>query len=292
MTRWATRFLIPATIWAVWLAAVSAQETPPREARVTELFNEVMYRPERAELERPAQVGETVRGRDVVRTGDRSLAELEFDNRTVTRLGSRSIFTFETDTRSFHIRQGITVVSMPRGTGGGKIVTAAITAAIEGTTVIAEQFLVDGRRRGDPPRPAGKFIFLEGTGVVMTPDGRQRRRLRAGQMIIHALGDPFLAEPQEVDLETLLRGSGLFRRFGRALPGQGDIDRERDRQQRELRRGLLEESRFFVVGRGARLGQREPILPVDSPVGTQDPAWRDTAAIVGLSEQAPCPQCP
>ncbi|MCS7047924.1 MAG: hypothetical protein NZ483_01345 [Verrucomicrobiae bacterium] len=273
------------------VGSLEAQEMPPREARVTEMFNEVTYREARAELERPAKVGDTVRGRDVVRTGDRSLAELEFDNRSVTRLGSRSIFTFEPETRAFHVRQGISLISVPRGTGGGQIVTAAITAAIEGTTVIAEHFLVDGRRPGDPLRPAAKFIFLEGRGTVMTPDGRQQRRLRAGQMILHALGDPLLAEPQEIDLDTLFKGTGLLQRFGRPVPGQQAIEQERDRQQRELRRGLLEEGRFFLIGRGPRMGQRDPMLPVDVPVAVHDGAARDSGAMSSLSEQAPCPQC-
>lgn len=291
MTRWVRLVGLVSTVAMVGVEA-SAQEMPPREARITERLNEVAYREARADTERSAQVGDTVRGGDIVRTGDRSLAELEFDTRAVTRLGSRSIFTFEPQRREFHVRQGITLISVPRGTGGGQIITAAITAAIEGTTVIAEQFLVDGRRRGDPPRPAGKFIFLEGSGTVMTPDGKQRRRLRAGQMIIHALGDPLLGEPQEIDLDTLLRETGLLRRFARPLPGQEAIEGERQRQQRELKRGLLEKSRFFVVGRGPRLGQQEPVLPVDLPPGIQDPAFRDTGAMNSLSEQGRCRQCP
>lgn len=269
-----------------WLGATLAGAEPLTSATVTEMKNDVRYKPGSAE-ERTAKLADVIKGSDALRTGERSLAEIEFNDQTLTRLGSMSVFTFDGDKREFRLSRGLTLICAPKGTGGGKIVTAAITAAIEGTTVLAEQFMVAGKKQGDPTRPAGKFIFLEGKGIVSTPDGKQQKKIRGGQMIAHALGDPKLADPQDIDLGTLVAGSGIINGFARLLPTWDAIQDEIERQRIDLRRGVLEETRYVVLGRGAKVGKRQPGQPAGY-IEVHDPTYRDSGGIVALSTQAPC----
>lgn len=271
------------------LAAAGVSAAPLTSATVTETKNDVRFKPATA-AERSAKLKDTVTGADTLRTGERSLAELEFNDQTITRLGSMSVFTFAANTREFRVGQGLSLICVPKGAGGGKIVTAAITAAIEGTTVLAEQFSVPGKKAGDPQRVAGKFIFLEGRGVVSTPDGRQQKKINAGQMILHVEGDPKLADPQDIDLAALVADSGILNRFARPLPTQAAIQAAIDQQRGELRRGALAPGRFFVRGRGAKLGQNEPQLPAGY-ISAADRRVTDSGGVVALSIGAPC-DCP
>lgn len=268
------------------LSATFAVAAPLRSATVTEMKNDVRYQ-SLATGERAAQPQDTLSGADVLRTGERSLAEIEFNDKTITRLGSKTVFTFAGDTREFRVGQGLTLICVPKGTGGGRIVTAAITAAIEGTTVLAEQFSVAGKKQGDPSRPAGKFIFLEGNGVVSTPDGKQQKKIQAGQMILHALGDPTLADPQDIDLATLVAESGILNNFQRPLPTADAIQDAIDHQDVDLRRGVLERSRNFVDGRGPRLRKGKSQQP-GGFIDVGDPVTKDSGGIPALSLSAPC----
>src|SRR5213593_2092367 len=117
---------------AVLLVAVAARAAAPlSSATVTEMKNDVRHN------ERGAKVTDLVTGADVLRTGERSLAEIEFNDKTLTRLGSKSVFSFEPSNRELRLDRGLALICVPKGAGGGRIVTAAITAAIEGTTVLA-----------------------------------------------------------------------------------------------------------------------------------------------------------
>lgn len=151
----------------LWIGATLCEAAPLTSATVTETKNDVRYQAATAG-ERSAKLQDTMTGADVLRTGERSLAEIEFNDKTITRLGSKSVFSFEANNREFRVDKGLALICMPKGAGGGRIVTAAITAAIEGTTVLA--------------LGSGKIIFLEGTGTVTTNDGKQKKQIAGGQI--------------------------------------------------------------------------------------------------------------
>lgn len=148
------------------LAGIARAAAPLSSATVTEMKNDVRYKG--ADAERSAKLSDVVTASDVLRTGERSLAEIEFNDKTLTRLGSKSVFTFEPNNREFRVNEGLALICMPKGSGGGRIVTAAITAAIEGTTVLA--------------LASGKIIFLEGTGTITSNDGKQKKSIAGGQV--------------------------------------------------------------------------------------------------------------
>ena len=82
--------------------------------------------------------------------------ELTFTDQTIARLGANTIFSFDGGTRDMDLRGGAMLLRVPKGAGGAKITTAAVTAAITGTTVLLEY----------NPKGYVKFIVLEGTARI------------------------------------------------------------------------------------------------------------------------------
>jgi hypothetical protein len=204
--------LLPATL----LAAVP----PLSSAKVTEVNNTVGYQAE-GTTERGATTNDVIKGADVLRTGERSLAEIQFDDRTITRLGSKSVFSFDSASRSFYVKQGLALICMPKGSGGGRIVTSAITAAIEGTTVIA---LGDGR-----------ILFLEGSGIVSTADGKQSKPIHSGQIAFLKNGVLIVSD---VLLDPLLN-SWIFKSRAQQLPTWLVIQNVNNQQKHDIGSGKL-----------------------------------------------------
>jgi len=131
---WLLAILLGAGGWQ----AAAAQPKPLGLATVTEVKNDVRYKAADAD-ERPAKQKDVVRGADVLRTGAKSLAEIEFEDKTITRLGSNSKFSFDPDKREMELHSGVMLFDMKKGLGGGRIKTAGLTAAIEGTAGIVHK---------------------------------------------------------------------------------------------------------------------------------------------------------
>jgi ferric-dicitrate binding protein FerR (iron transport regulator) len=83
-----------------------------------------------------------------------SRAELTFTDQTMARLGANTIFSFREGTRNLELGGGAMLLRVPKDAGGAQINTAAVTAAITGTTVMLEYH----------NNAYIKFIVLEGTG--------------------------------------------------------------------------------------------------------------------------------
>ena len=83
------------------------------------------------------RVSDEVRNGTAVRTVIESRAELTFTDQTLARLGANTIFSFDKGT---HRRDSAAARSLrvPKDAGGAQINTAAVTAAITGTTVMLE----------------------------------------------------------------------------------------------------------------------------------------------------------
>lgn len=221
----------------VWCGVAGAAQLT--SARVTEIRNDVRYQTAEA-AERAAQVMDVIRESDVLRTGERSLAELEFDDKTITRLGSLSVFSFNRETREFHAGKGTMLVCVPKGKGGGRIVTSAITAAIQGTTVVTQERDVtsgDGRLHRE-----SRVIFLEGNGVVYrTGDSpRNGAPIGAGQMITQFADSRGLAHVQHVDIGALTARSRIIHGFTAPLPSLPIIQTVVSQQQTEMQHGDLQ----------------------------------------------------
>jgi hypothetical protein len=226
---------------------VSAQEAAPTNtaAKVTEAINVVIQKSGTGE-ESPARVNDQIKDDEVLRTGERSLAEVEFKDKTVTRLGSKSVFTFDGQPRKYKVSRGIAVICVPKPAAGeekgkkhGEIDSSALTAAIEGTTVLVQEMELPPEKPGGEPRHASRMIFLEGNGTVTAPDGKKSRKVKAGQMMVRFEDDPALPAPVDVDLAALLQGSPLMSGFSHDLPSTGLINDVIQQQQADIATGAL-----------------------------------------------------
>src|ERR1051325_10965805 len=192
--------LTSALVIALVFLGLSLAEVPAaelRQALVSQVIKDVKLLPELA-APRPAAVRDEVRDGTAVRTGDESRAELTFTDQTLARLGANTIFSFREGTRNLELSGGAMLLQVPKNAGGAQITTAAVTAAITGTTVILEYH----------PDAYIKFIVLEGTGRMFLK-GRvgESVLVHAGQMLIVNPNAKSLPDPVDVDLDRLMQTS-------------------------------------------------------------------------------------
>lgn len=110
---------------------------PLKDATVIQTYNVVKVVTGSRD-DRPAATGDKLTGELGLRIGQASRAELEFQDKTLTRLGANTIFNFENGTSDLQLEQGTMLLQVPKGAGGAKSRTAAITAAITGTSILLE----------------------------------------------------------------------------------------------------------------------------------------------------------
>src|SRR5262249_13948271 len=116
-------------------AGSESLSAPLTEAHVTKIINEVKVVDPRAGR-RKDQVNVRIHDDLALTTGIKSRSELLFQDNTLTRLGPESFFSFQTGTRDMTLQKGTMLLQVPKGLGGAKIHTAAVTAAITGTTIM------------------------------------------------------------------------------------------------------------------------------------------------------------
>ena len=280
-----------------WLMAVvlgglnvAAAPVPLTSATVTEIKNDVRYQAATA-TERAARVTDVLQPEDVLRTGARSLAELEFNDKTIARLGSLSVFSFQRATRDFHAGKGTTLVCVPKGGGGGRIVSAAITAAIQGTTVVVEELEVPDPHGQGPARTLSKVFFLEGNGrlfltrdLAAAPARAPSVAINAGQMLAQFADDPRLGAVQTINLDLLMQGARILSGFKNKLPSQNLIQNAINGQRVDLQRGDLQQTKAVGLS-PVTLGPPTPNGPAGG-LGVSDtpqnqPATRSVGTPVG-----------
>jgi mannose-6-phosphate isomerase-like protein (cupin superfamily) len=216
------------------LLQLSAAEL--KKARVSQVIRDVKLLPAQA-APRPAAVSDEVRDGTAVRTGVESRAELTFTDLTLARLGANTIFSFNEGTRNLELGGGAMLLRVPKDAGGARIRTAAVTAAITGTTVLLEYH----------PDAYIKFIILEGTGRVFRNDRiGESVLLHAGQMLIVNPKGKGLPDPVDVDLDRLVKTSALINGFA-PLPSDALIAREIQTQTTEKSSGGLVETNLAIL---------------------------------------------
>ncbi|HEV3409354.1 MAG TPA: FecR family protein, partial [Chthoniobacterales bacterium] len=180
----------------------SLTAAPLKQATVTTVVNDVNLLPEAAPP-KPAAVNDDVRDNTAVRTGAESRSELTFTDATIARLGANTIFTFNEGTRQMDLGGGAMLLRVPKGAGGARISTAAVTAAITGTTVLMQY----------DRKSYAKLIVLEGTACLALKDKPQDCvPVKAGQLMQVPVNPPpdSLPAPVDVDLSRLVETSGLL----------------------------------------------------------------------------------
>ena len=234
-------------LWAVLGSLVSLNAAELKQARVSQVINDVKLLPSQA-APRPAAVRDEVREGTAVRTGLESRAELTFTDQTIARLGASTVFSFNQGTRNLDLGGGAMLLRVPKNAGGAQINTSAVTAAITGTTVMLEYH----------PDAFIKFIILEGTGRVFRRGHvGESVLLHAGQMLIVNPNGKGLPEPVDVDLDRLMKTSLLINGFD-PLPSGDLIARAISTQDAIKGSGGLIETNLVIFGSGTTVALLDP----------------------------------
>ncbi|HEY8901044.1 MAG TPA: FecR family protein [Chthoniobacterales bacterium] len=231
---------------ALLFATLTAQAAGTlHSAAVTRVYNKVdILAPERPAV--PARVGDGISGKTAVQTGNQARAELEFNDQTIARLGANSVFSFEKGTRDLNLDEGAILLEVPKNAGGATINTAAVTAAVTGTTV-----MIETRKTGGPKsKGLVKFIVLEGT-MRLKLKGRPGESvlMTAGQILTVSPGDLVLPEPQIVDVARLTKTSGLMSKQFSELKNQPFIFQTEKTQHLLKTKGKLITVNYGLYGK-------------------------------------------
>ena len=272
---------------ALLFAGPLAKAAQLKEAQVTQIVKEVNLLAGPAEA-KPAAVNDPVRDGTAVRTGADSRAELTFTDQTLARLGANTLFSFNEGTRRLDLGGGAMLLRVPKGAGGATVRTAAVTAAVTGTTIMLEYHPGDSVKPSLPlaqdkrkpglqmgaifsnrePNPATrpgpnafiKLICLEGVVRMYIP-GRvgESVLIRPGQMIIVTPDAKRLPDPVDVDLDRLTKTSLLYN-WGRPIGSEPLVAEEVQIQQDQKAEGELMDTNLVILGNGRLVTLVDPTL--------------------------------
>jgi mannose-6-phosphate isomerase-like protein (cupin superfamily) len=222
-----------------------------KQATVTRIIQDVQLLPS-AGAARAAIVNDTVQEKTAVRTGADSRSELTFTDQTLARLGANTIFTFNEGTRNLNLEGGVMLLRVPKNAGGARISTAAVSAAITGTTVMLEYH----------KHSYVKLIVLEGTARLYLRNRLGESVLvHAGQMLIVKPDAKNLPDPVDIDLARLMSTSLLIVDFP-PLASEQLVAEEISNQREEKAQGKLIDTNLVIYGRGTLVSLVDP-PPID-----------------------------
>src|SRR5436309_1250360 len=216
---------------------------PLTSAEVTKIINRVSVI-DPAKGIHPALLRDVIKDNLGLQTGARSRSELLFQDNTLTRLGAETFFSFKTGTRDLTLEKGSMLLQVPKGLGGATIHTAAVTAAITGTTIMMEY----------SPGQYLKVLVLEGS-LRLSRNGSfgESMVLHPGKMVIMRPDAKKIPEPIDVDLAEIVRTSSLINFPGsNILPSMPLIRAAINDQAGELTRGTLVPTNL-VIGHGTNV---------------------------------------
>ena len=270
------RRLAPAIVFLLLcLPFGAAQAAQLKAARVSQVIRDVKLLPQQA-APRPASIRDEVREGTAVRTGIESRAELTFTDETLARLGANTIFSFDQGTRNLELGGGAMLLRVPKNAGGAQINTAAITAAITGTTIMLEYH----------PDAYIKFVVLEGTGRIFRNNRvGESVLLKAGQMLIVNPKGTSLPEPVDVDLGRLMKTSALLSGDFAPLPSLNLIAQEIKVQEQAKTEQALLDTNLVIFGGGttvtltklAAVDQRAAVMQTTGDNSSSEPTPTPTA---------------
>src|SRR5438132_3007424 len=202
-----TRSALAAVAFYFGVFVQQSVASPLTSAEVTKIINRVSVI-EPAKGDRPAALRDIIKDDLGLQTGARSRSELLFQDNTLTRLGAETFFSFKTGTRDMTLEKGSMLLQVPQGLGGAKIHTAAVTAAITGTTIMMEY----------SPGKYLKVLVLEGS-LRLSRNGSfsDSLVLHPGKMVIMRPDAKNFPEPIDVDLAEIVRTSTLVKFPGNTI---------------------------------------------------------------------------
>jgi len=212
---------------------------PLSSAQVTKIINRVNV-VDPAKGAHSAAIREVIKDDLGLQTGARSRSELLFQDNTLTRIGAETFFSFKTGTRDLTLEKGSMLLQVPKGLGGAKIHTAAVTAAITGTTIMMEYI----------PRRFIKVLVLEGS-LRLSRNGTLGDSvvLRPGNMVIMQPDAKKIPDPVDVNIALIVKTSPLVNFPGAApLPSMSLIQAAIDEQKGQVAKGRLVPTNLVMRG--------------------------------------------
>jgi hypothetical protein len=219
---------------AVLISTPLLQAGPLTEAHVTKIINDVRVI-DPANGTHAASINERIRDEIALKTGVKSRSELLFQDNTLTRIGPETSFSFKAGTRDLTLEQGTILLQVPKGLGGAKIRTGAVTASLTGTTIMLQYMRAKHIR----------VLVLEGS-LRLSVNGTSGDSvlLRAGRMILMRPDAKRIPAPVAVDLRHVMKTSSLVKMAKKGeqdLPSAGLIAKEIEKQDfASGKRGLTE----------------------------------------------------
>ena len=237
-----TRFALAAVALYSGVFVQQSAAGPLTSAEITKIINRVSLI-EPAKGARPAVVRDVIKDDRGLQTGARSRSELLFQDNTLTRVGAETFFSFKTGTRDLTLEKGSMLLQVPKGLGGAKIHTAAVTAAITGTTIMMEY----------SPGQYLKVLVLEGSLRLSRNGSGDSLVLPPGKMVIMRPDAKKIPDPIDVDLAQIVRTSILVNFPGsNILPSMPLIQAAINDQAKELTKGTLVPTNL-VMGYGTNV---------------------------------------
>ncbi len=287
------RHRLPAVVaFSVLLAPISLHGEGLRQAVVTQKVNQVTLAPSLDAQARPVSAGAVVREKNVVRTGSKSRAELEFGDKTLARIDAESIFSFDATSRTLDFERGAILFSKPKNGERVNIRSKAITAAITGSTAFVS--LTPAKVRPDAPLhpevPAETMLLgmVEGKmkgRAAWSDKGKLRRenfKLEPGDMLVSEPGRrPVVVQ---FDLPRFLRTSPLITGFEGELTNHEEIEKEAEHYADLQRRGFIEPTNVLAASHESEL--LFVAMNQDATEGLADRFDAGTTLLAGLSELA------
>ncbi|HLW35179.1 MAG TPA: FecR domain-containing protein [Chthoniobacterales bacterium] len=248
-----TTFTVLALTAGCFLSSEICPAAPLTEAHVTKIINQVKL-VDPASGDRNAKLDDIVSGDLALTTGIKSRSELTFQDNTLTRLGPESYFSFKSGTREMTLQKGTMLLQVPKGLGGAKIHTAAVTAAITGTTIMMEYV----------PNKDIKVLVLEGS-LRLSMNGRfgDSLLLTPGKMVIMPPNARRIPDPVTVDLKKVVQTSKLVNMQAKkgkqassgsdSLPSMGKIEKSVEQQQTGKDAHRLADTNLVILGKGTNV---------------------------------------
>ena len=251
---------------------------PLTSAEVTKIINRVSV-VDPAKGEHPAMLRDVIKDDLGLQTAAKSRSELLFQDNTLTRIGAETFFSFKTGTRDMTLEKGSMLLQVPKGLGGAQIHTAAVTAAITGTTIMMEY----------SPGQYLKVLVLEGS-LRLSRNGSfgDSLVLHPGKMVIMRPDAKKIPDPIDVDLAQIVRTSTLVNfPGGNILPSMPLIQAAISDQAKEVAKGTLVPTNL-VMGHGTKvvLASNDQLAKTIGQVGLLG-ASLNHGSVVGLKDAAP-----
>lgn len=225
---------VPLHLLAIFTLGISPLLAADSAATVTEAVNKVTHGSQQSADAFPAKAGTRLHDGEYLKTGVKSRAELELGNLSITRLGANTIFNYSVTTNEIDLQSGTILFSKPKDGQPMTIKTAAVTAAIVGTTGFAQ---VQGHG----------FLFGLIEGHATLTIGGIVYKITSGEILKFTPGTP----PQiyTFDVPHFLKTSPLITQFHHPLPNQPAIDQEVVAYNDLVARGFIQPPKepFFLT---------------------------------------------